>query len=65
MHIEFNYFTAMQALEKVEVDYISLPGWKAPIVDCRSFDDLPQNAKDYVLKIEQLLGIPGKYVHEY
>ena len=33
-----------------------MPGWKTSITGCRAFEDLPQPAKDYVQKIEQLLG---------
>ena len=49
----------MQDLGNVEVDYVTLPGWKTPIKECRSFGDLPENARNYVLKVEQLLGVKG------
>lgn len=38
--------------------YEELPGWKSDISACRSWDELPANAKAYFLRIEQLLGIP-------
>jgi adenylosuccinate synthase len=38
--------------------YESLPGWPEDISDVRSFGDLPQNAKQYIRRIEQLVGIP-------
>ena len=38
--------------------YEELPGWKSDISSCRSWDELPANAKAYFLRIEQLLGIP-------
>ena len=40
----------------IKVDYVTMPGWKTPIVDCRKFDQLPENAQKYVKKIEELLG---------
>jgi len=46
----------------VEVEYITMPGWKTSIVDIRSFENLPENAKNYVLKIEELLGLRIKWV---
>jgi adenylosuccinate synthase len=46
----------------VEVDYITMPGWKTSIVGCRGFDELPQQAKDYVHKIEELLGLPVRWI---
>jgi adenylosuccinate synthase len=33
-----------------------MPGWKKDISGCRKFEDLPDNAKNYVKKIEELLG---------
>lgn len=36
--------------------YEYFPGWKESITDCREFTDLPQNAQDYVLKLEELSG---------
>ena len=34
--------------------YEELPGWKCDISACRSFDELPQEARDYVAFIEKL-----------
>lgn len=33
-------------------------GWKEDITGCRSFDELPQAAKAYVRKIEEVTGVP-------
>ena len=33
-----------------------MAGWKQDISGCRKFEELPDNAKTYVKKIEQLLG---------
>lgn len=45
-----------QDFEGIEVEYITLPGWKCSIADCRSFEELPVNAQNYVQTIEQRLG---------
>ena len=34
--------------------FTTLPGWKCDITGCRSFDELPQEAQDYVAFIEDL-----------
>ena len=34
--------------------YEELPGWKCDITGCRSFEELPQEAQDYVAFIEDL-----------
>ncbi len=36
--------------------YEYLPGWWEDISDARTFEDLPKNARDYVLAVEQLSG---------
>lgn len=36
--------------------YEYLPGWNEDITQCRSFAELPKNAQDYVLRIEELSG---------
>jgi len=43
-------------LEKVEPQYIEMKGWHEDISEARSFDDLPENARKYVEKIEELIG---------
>ena len=36
--------------------YENLPGWSEDISACRSFEDLPVNARSYVLRVEELVG---------
>ena len=36
--------------------YETLPGWKTDISGCRSFEELPENAKRYIARIEELTG---------
>uniref|UniRef100_UPI00358F7912 adenylosuccinate synthetase isozyme 1 A-like n=1 Tax=Myxine glutinosa TaxID=7769 RepID=UPI00358F7912 len=57
------YFPAnMEVLNKVHVDYVTLPGWKTGIDKLRSFDELPVNAQNYICFIEKHLGVPIKWV---
>ena len=37
--------------------YVELPGWKEDITDVKSFNELPEAAKNYIRKIEELTGI--------
>ena len=37
--------------------YIEVPGWQEDISGCRSFDELPAAAKDYIKLIEKLSGV--------
>lgn len=36
--------------------YETFPGWKEDITGARTFEDLPQNAQDYVLALERMSG---------
>ena len=57
------YFPAdVSSLERVTCDYITMPGWKSSLDGIRTFDALPQAAKDYVLAIERLVETPITWV---
>ncbi|PMJ95344.1 adenylosuccinate synthase [Vibrio sp. 10N.261.55.A7] len=38
--------------------YESMEGWDEDISGCRTFESLPKGAQDYVLRIEELMGVP-------
>ena len=38
--------------------YEELPGWRQDITGVRNFDDLPENARKYVKRLEELVGCP-------
>jgi adenylosuccinate synthase len=42
--------------------YESLEGWKEDIETVREYDDLPTQAKDYIRRIEDLIGVPANIV---
>jgi len=44
--------------EKCEPVLIELPGWKESTVGVKSVEQLPQAARDYLTKLEQLCGVP-------
>ena len=54
----FNVPTTKKNFKKLEIQYITLPGWEEDISKAKSFDELPVNAKNYVLKLEELLACP-------
>lgn len=47
-------------LTRVQVEYVTMPGWKQNISKCRRFEDLPQAAQEYVHVVEQLCEVPGE-----
>ncbi|XP_041969934.1 adenylosuccinate synthetase [Aricia agestis] len=60
---QINYFpSSMTELSKVEVEYVTLPGWGCSTADVREISKLPQAALNYVKFIENYLNIPVKYI---
>jgi adenylosuccinate synthase len=52
----------LEMLAKCEPIYETLPGWKEEISLIRRFDDLPENAKAYLNRINELTGVPHQIV---
>ncbi|MGB3212704.1 MAG: adenylosuccinate synthase [Desulforhopalus sp.] len=42
--------------------YESLEGWKEDIEKIRDYDDLPSQAKDYIRRLEDMIGVPANIV---
>jgi adenylosuccinate synthase len=57
-----DYYPLTDALYKVTPVYEHLPGWQEDIGEVREFADLPENAQQYVERIEALIGCPVRYV---
>ena len=43
-------------------NYITMPGWKEDITHCSTYEELPENAKKYIQKIEELVGVEVVFV---
>ncbi len=52
-----------EVLQRVEVQYETLPGWNSDTSAARSFEELPENAQKYVRFIEEHVGVPGMTPH--
>jgi adenylosuccinate synthase len=46
------------ALEKARPVFEEMPGWDRPTASVRCYEDLPRAARDYVERIQQLIGCP-------
>jgi adenylosuccinate synthase len=51
-----------EILENLTPLYEDLPGWDEPLSGIRSLDALPINARRYVERIEELVGVPIKMI---
>ncbi len=52
------YPATLNAIAECEPVYEELPGWTEDITGCKSLDELPANARHYVERVSQLVGIP-------
>lgn len=48
----------LAAMERAQPVYEDLPGWQADVTHARSLGDLPIEARQYVRRIEQIIGAP-------
>lgn len=49
--------STISGLARVKPVLVEMDGWKEDISDCKSFDELPDAAKAYVRKIEEVTGV--------
>merc|ERR1719213_299787 len=57
------YFPShLEDLKDVVCEYETVEGWTEDISKCTSWDQLPENAKKYVLRIQELTEIPVSWV---
>lgn len=50
--------STIASLARCKPVFIEMPGWKEDISGYREFDELPENAKNYVRKLEEVTGTP-------
>jgi adenylosuccinate synthase len=52
----------VRVLAEIEPVYEVLPGWDEDISSLTDFEALPANAKRYISRIEELLGVPATLI---
>lgn len=57
-----NMPACLSMLSECEVEYETMPGWNEDISYCKIFTDLPLNAQRYVLRVQELLGVPVRWI---
>ena len=58
----FSELADLDVVERVEVEYVTLAGWKSSIEQITSYEALPDNCKKYVEFIEDFLKVPIKWI---
>ena len=52
----------LDAMERVEMVYKTFPGWQTSTTGCKTWQELPEKAKEYVGYIEKEVGVPVKWI---
>jgi len=53
---------SLEVLGQVEVEYETMPGWTEDITEVRNFEDLPLNCQRYILRVQELIGVPIRWI---
>jgi adenylosuccinate synthase len=53
-----NFPSSARQFGKCKPIYQTLPGWQQSTADCRSLEDLPTQAKDYLKFLAELMEVP-------
>lgn len=56
------FIADLDLLAKVQVEYVTFPGWESNISEVTSFDQLPENCQKYVKFIEEYLGVKVEWI---
>ncbi len=60
--ISHDFPMTLGELERAEPVYETHPCWSEDITGCRDFDELPATARDYVKRVEALVGVPVELI---
>jgi adenylosuccinate synthase len=55
-------YPSIPSNDEFETIYKILPGWNEDISNVKKFKDLPENAQNYVLELQELIGVPIKWI---
>lgn len=53
----YHYPASLKELSACKPVYETLPGWKEDITNCKTLKDLPENARNYIHRIQDLVGV--------
>ncbi|UKZ81157.1 hypothetical protein TrVFT333_008928 [Trichoderma virens FT-333] len=57
-----SYPASLDVLDRAKVIYHEMPGWNQSTTDVKTFEELPKEAQDYILYIEEFVGVKIKWV---
>ncbi|UKZ55390.1 hypothetical protein TrVGV298_009213 [Trichoderma virens] len=57
-----SYPASLDVLDRAKVIYHEMPGWNQSTTNVKTFEELPKEAQDYILYIEEFIGVKIKWV---
>ncbi|KAL6819528.1 P-loop containing nucleoside triphosphate hydrolase protein [Trichoderma sp. SZMC 28015] len=57
-----SYPASLDVLDRAKVIYHEMPGWNQSTTNVKTFEELPKEAQDYILYIENFVGVKIKWV---
>lgn len=57
-----NYPANLSILDECKPVYEEMPGWTEDLTDVTTYEALPEAAKNYIKRIEEVVGVPAKIV---
>ena len=53
----YHYPASLKELAACKPVYETLPGWQEDITGCKTLEELPENARNYIHRIQDLVGV--------
>ena len=53
----YHYPASLKQLQACKPVYEILPGWKEDVTGCKTLEELPENARNYIHRIQDLVGV--------
>ncbi|MCF1674911.1 adenylosuccinate synthase [Tetragenococcus halophilus] len=53
----YHYPASLKELNRCKPVYEELPGWSEDVTNCKTLEELPENARNYLRRISELVGI--------
>lgn len=53
----YHYPASLKELNRCKPVYEELPGWSEDVTQCKTLEDLPENARNYIRRISELVGV--------
>ncbi len=56
------YPATIKELDNVEINTEEFDGWDENISGCKNFSEMPENARNYVIRIQEILEVPVNFI---